>query len=37
MTPGGAMTPSDPDSRALRATAASFVLLGVGFGAGPVT
>ena len=30
------MTSSDPDSRALRATAAPYVLLDVGFGAGPV-
>lgn len=36
MTPGGPTTPSDPDSRALRAAAASYVLLGVGFGAGAV-
>ena len=36
MTPGGTMTPSDRDSRALRAAAASYVLLGVGFGAGAV-
>lgn len=36
MTPAGPMTPSDPDSRALRAAAASHVLLGVGFGAGAV-
>jgi len=36
MTPGGTMTPSDGDSRALRAAAASYVLLGPGFGAGAV-
>ena len=36
MTPGGPMTSSDPGSRALRAAAATYVLLGVGFGAGAV-
>ena len=30
------MTPSDRDSRALRAAAALYVLLGVGFGAGAI-
>ena len=36
MAPGGPMTASDLDSRTLRAAAASYVLLGPGFGAGAV-
>jgi hypothetical protein len=35
-TPGGLVTPTGSDARALRAAAASYVLLGAGFGAGAV-